>query len=557
MRYYIDNYLCTYNPDGWKDDTVTILRNDKKGIYREVSQELTFVKDGAEKLRRAFYTYGVHSDVDLKVDRFDKNTMQWKTIFNGKFDFSTFQDLENGVTCTATDGTASGVLKAKEDIKYNIELTELLYFDETKTWNSKILATQLHSQVQKSPVWVALYSRGFATMDLTISSSTDKSAQKYTVVDRNVSNNLFKFWDTNADGVTKAVNIFVPTFTATAGITSDYNPANNNLIYWGLYYGLVSSPLSARELYFTNGTMVDTGGGSANYSFTVPEIDDQWQIETNDNEEYAYFIAMYPAHAGYQNYLKSTVVGMNSTIRIDVATEMINYGVYCEPANEMFEKIINEIDSTLTVKTDYLDTLCATSSDKIPVFTSGQALRQIPNPTISISLNDFYKTMNALFDVGLGVETISSVEYVSCENTDYFYDTTKSYALGTAKSVTLEPMKVPTKIIAGYEKNEYQVPNGREEFCSEQEWYLPAQNVEENSIDLRCPARADHIGILQTLLSITPANVYKDGLITSVPPGDAEDRKEDNETFVLDCEYNSGQSRYEAKPGQICHRYRR
>ena len=546
MTYFIDSYELKYAPNGWRDENIKVVRNEKKGIYREVTQELTFVKDGAEKLRRAFYLFGVNAVVTFHVNRFDKQTMTDRTIFNGVFDFSTFQDTDSGVKCTAIDGTISGILKSKENQKYNIALEKVIYFDGCKTWNSNVVMSKAHSGNAKNPTWVALYSRGFATLDLDVVSSLDKSTGKFLVENRALSNTLTNFWDTLTDNVTKSVKIIVPEHTVRAGINADYNPANNNTITYGLYYGLVSAPTSAYELFTGSGTMADAGGGTAYYEFTVPAINEDIYIaDTDSGDEYAYFIATYPAFAGYQSRLQCFVEDMVSTIKIDIATELINWAAFCEPANLLYDKILTAIDPSLVGKTTYFDALCANTSKSIPVFTSGMALTQKTSPTISISLNDFFKALDSVYMCGMGVETVANVEVASIENADYFYDITKIYYVGKAKALTVEPYQVQTKIIAGYNANEYNVPQGRTEFNSEQEWILPIDNIQESNLDLRCNVRADHVGILQTILQRMEALIYVSGDQSQVPSASETDDSADNQTFLLECEYDAINERYE------------
>ena len=130
LRYTIKNGLYSYllrrSPIGWDDTTITIERSLKTwGITRSYSVSLEFVKDGAEILRNCFYNR-LPNEVYLVIEKYNKLTMAYQTIYTGLIDFATYEDTETQVKVDILDTNLTAIIKKYFDYErqYNHRLAQ-------------------------------------------------------------------------------------------------------------------------------------------------------------------------------------------------------------------------------------------------------------------------------------------------------------------------------------------------------------------------------------------------------------------------------------------------
>ncbi len=111
----------THAPDGWDEQMVKYVRNKKYyGLFRSFTIPLKFVKDGALKLRKDFYTYGLDAVATLTINLLNPETDTYSVAFTGKFDFSTFKDNETFVEINLVDGGLAKLIKDNEGVEYEV-----------------------------------------------------------------------------------------------------------------------------------------------------------------------------------------------------------------------------------------------------------------------------------------------------------------------------------------------------------------------------------------------------------------------------------------------------
>ena len=555
MRYYIDNVLLQpHTVQGWKDDNYTIVRHTMKGIYREVSQELTYIKQGARLLRTAFYNKGVEANVTLKIERFDKTVMVWSQIFEGKFDFGTFKDADNGVTCTAIDGTISGVLKSKKDTKFaiNFDNAEDLFFNSCKDWTNKGVLSAATLPIAYTPAWYSGINMNHGQYKLEFYSKTGLVDIQDTFNIQSVSQSNYTIAGTgfykNISGVEQVLDIalYIPTHTARVAIqVPSWNPAKPTGFTFKVGVYKQSSPIVFEVVKEISSDLVDNTTEGFK-TVIVPDINEKIRMETKPGDELFLIFGVVFDHPAYNNNTDIRVrTEPSCTVTLYVADLIATFGVPAYTAKQMFEEVVSKIGN-YTVVSDYLDTLCAKTSDSIPFFTSGEAIRGLDSPKIKLSLSDVFNAVNGRFPIGLGVETVGGVEVVRIEDEAHFYDTSIVYDIGVAKSLTVTPQQIYTTIKKGYKDEENDVPLGRESFNAEQTWRMPIDNVQESEQEAISPAVTDHVSIIQARVKGMPViEEYQDFTqdLRFSPELD-QDRLKDNFVYMIDGEWDAVRSRY-------------
>ena len=111
----------TNAPDGWDESMIEWGRSEKYwGVFRSFTIPLKFVKDGAEAIRREFYTYGTAGTGDLIIQRLNKLTLQYSNAYVGTLDFGTFKDTDINVEVNVMDSGLAKILKENGETEYEV-----------------------------------------------------------------------------------------------------------------------------------------------------------------------------------------------------------------------------------------------------------------------------------------------------------------------------------------------------------------------------------------------------------------------------------------------------
>ncbi len=207
-------------------------------------------------------------------------------------------------------------------------------------------------------------------------------------------------------------------------------------------------------------------------------------------------------------------------IHFDVRTVLPTIEIPALTVMDLFEKIIQKIDPTASVDSDYFGAL---PENNTMLFTSGDAIRGISNPTIKVKLSEFFDSISAIHGVGMGI----SNGVARLEKLTYFYDASSGLNFGNVIELTTSNalQLMPKTLEVGYETNEYGELNGRDEYNAAQQWVLPYTTISD-SMNSKSIYRADMYGIDNLRISLY---------------GDTEntDNKADNEVFIIDGEYSA------------------
>lgn len=153
--------------------------------------------------------------------------------------------------------------------------------------------------------------------------------------------------------------------------------------------------------------------------------------------------------------------------------------------------------------------------------TSGLYIRRAENPTFFLSMRDALTGLQAIHNIGFGLQREDGVEKLRVEEYDFFYQDFRLMDCSDldvqTKSVVSE--EIPGIILGGYEKWEVENVNGLDEFNSKREYRLTIKNA-KSTLDFRCKFIAGGYAIELTRLQ-------------SFADTGAADTKYDNETFIL------------------------
>jgi hypothetical protein len=110
------------DPIGWADDSKEYARNGEYyGIVSNFSNNLIFVKNGADFINYCLFTYGINAEIRLTREELDPQTDIWTVVYTGFLDLSTWNFENRQVHIKFNSGGIEKLLKARESEQVEID----------------------------------------------------------------------------------------------------------------------------------------------------------------------------------------------------------------------------------------------------------------------------------------------------------------------------------------------------------------------------------------------------------------------------------------------------
>lgn len=463
----------TYAPEGWKDTLAKYARNIKYwGLFRDMTVPMKFVKDGGTILKNRMWNFGVECICHLGILKLDRTTLPYtyKPWFVNEINFLKFRQTKTGVQAEALEGGLSKYLKAYENTVYTIPIDEddehisITHdgMDLIQSSNFTISAVQSPPTGGFLPVIfiandgqapnLSVLSQEQGGLDQffvkNYSADTPVTIQKFAGAVRfkpNARTQSVTVYLSKRNGAT-ITDVQVNTFTSvsdstTYEITYNYSTDGSNAIV-----------LAPGEVLLLQTRVIPKAGDQLNPAYITYEQTD--------------------ISLSFQSRFRTTYPTGLWPIRL-------------------FEKIVEKMTEaepgTYSVKSSFLSSLTHQYA-----IVSGDSIRGIEKATIKTSLSDFFKSFNARWSIGLGVEG----DQLVIEQLPYFFQNTVIYDAGEVKDAEdfVADDLLFNGIKAGYPKQEYKEVNGRLEFNQGQYYSLPITRITKD-LDLVSVYRADPFGI--------------------------------------------------------------
>lgn len=128
LQYKPYGSMVIQEPVGWRDDDKEIARNDDyHGIFAKFSNSLQFVGNGADFILAVDEIYGVNANIRLIKDEKHPTTDEWEQAYTGFLDLSTMEIEKSRVSVKFNSGGLEQMLKARES--ESVELERLTTMD--------------------------------------------------------------------------------------------------------------------------------------------------------------------------------------------------------------------------------------------------------------------------------------------------------------------------------------------------------------------------------------------------------------------------------------------
>lgn len=504
------SYDVTNNLVNWDDVEMSFKRNDYDGVVRSFSNKFKFANGAYSLLLKQYTDNYLKSNASI-VFYIRNNSWLWNEKFRCALDFSTFS--HNGTTCeiNAVDNSLASLIKAKKGTQYEYPVGELK--EEYKLFYDRM---QMHNQ---------------ANFTITGENEEESGAVMHTYVDI----------PQNTEDISSSLPLYIVTPDIfNKNVVEIYDEEQNNNIP---YSGTTPPPAFFLKCLRTFTTVnikfdlvVRTFGGKGlsnvilrhydgtNYKdilrVVIPINDNYVAMKTPDegidikmaSGDMLFFVLnaigatrfdfAYPI--ADPRYINISFVGQDEAVSIDVVKPISLLSRLLKSINGGREGVTCEIVSGVDSRLD--NTL----------IVAAESIRGIEDAKIYTSYTKYVKWMEAEFGF-VPVVDENKVTFVHRDSLFQnvqikdFADNSREFEYSINSSLIYSGIKV------GYDKQDYDSVNGRDEFHFTNE-YSTGITLTDNVLDLISPYRADAYGI---------------EFLTSKRGEDTTDSKSDNDIFFV------------------------
>ncbi|MFT0403199.1 hypothetical protein [Bacteroides faecis] len=513
------SYEATDDLKNWDDFELAYKRSDYDGVLRSFSTKFEFVNRSYNLLKEEYSKNYLSSSAGIAFYK-RNNSWNWDKVFQCALDFSSYSDDGYTISINAIDDTLAAIIKAKRNIQYEYLVSELkpqsLYYDGLKfQYEAKYVSggttveddanlqyIQFHGALQAEggtrpatvsfPVYILdnseLPKRDSPLVFTDEPFTTDGSVQIFAEALSNIDITLklsFSFYVTadNAHG------------TAYADVVLFVKRANGDLARFGVWRHIAGNiPTIVSELI---------------------------NISLNSGDSIGMDLLLYnsatPITMTWTTYLRDFSLSVNFQSRINPVN--VDVLLLTTVAEKLLESMTDSSDYSVDIY-NYVPGGITRSRLSSCFIMPAESARNLPNAKLYTSFKKFCEFMEAEFGYVLVVEGNNVtfihryalfdnyvVKDLSDQINDYEYSVNSSL--------------VNTSVKVGYDKQDYDSINGRDEFRFTNE-FSTGLKLTDNTLSFISPYRADAYGI--------EFLVQKRG-------EDTTDNDSDNDVFIVGCQY--------------------
>lgn len=490
-------------PDGWQEISMKLARvSNGVGIYKQYTVPLKAVGDGGRILKHIYYSQkGARSKAYLVVAKLDRATDIHEPYFLSAIDFTQFLDADYGAAITIMEGGLSKIIQAygntEVEIPLNVpEAVDVRHDGIELHGNAQFLITNGDS--------VDL--RRTHTVDLTrIVGEGDSFVFGVKDTSRVVLNDPLGstiaateqwFLQPTVSGPV-TIDLDMTVKVTRLDIAPGPSPAVNFAVNLRIQNG--DTIIDNIELYRVDGPTNVYGpnilAGKVHHvvASTVINMSVNTQI---------YLISSIGPIGEVTGDINSTIdyQGTEHNIfKVGFRSRYAPTTIKCLRPEYVFKKIIEKISNgkynaeSIVLRNDLKDF----------VITSGDGIRGLTDATIKTNLNDFFKSYDARFALGMGVTDLLAI----IEPEKYFFADNYIVDLGEVNNFKLSPATehILSEIKVGGINYSYDDVNGRDEPNTTFNFTMPDAPV-ENVKEWIPPYRIDPYGIEFSRINLTNKN---------------------------------------------------
>lgn len=534
------------DPDNWKTIQRVIKRSTKTfGVVTELSDDLDFIGDGAEFLRRAFLTRDVEANVTLQEWRQHPREDRFYLHSSAPFDFMKYKNSDFRVSIPFKTSGLNAEVKAQMRKKFEMDRSESLKETEITPIGSKTFALTSREILLISE----LASEPSRDIDQPGSLSSMAVVPKLNVISNSDPANVFQtldfdelYWlsggganenDANLEQMFYANSDVAKTLKLRLKFRIRSRKGGFNNSNYGVKIYRYNAP---GITHVSNQTLLNIPFQSS--SLWV-EYDQEIILNVNQGD---YFRLGFLTAFGDGTSSSATATFEIDYIELVITEESIrddsqSKALMMHEIGDQLLKIISGEEGSFYSEY-YGRTEIGYSQDGEFSYTAlalGFWIRQFNEKKFSISLDEWLKTSNCIHNTGYTIDTHNGKEALIVEDMKFFFQEQSIIDLG---EVTNEEEEVAEDFYNSGTEFGYKKPNaetntplyeeamGLDEYNTRRSWTLPTTRT-DTTYDKICPCRADNYG--KEFARRKPKINFPE-----------EDTKYDDEKFILDGKKGQG-----------------
>lgn len=510
------SYEATDDLKNWDDFELAYKRSNYDGVIRSFSTKFEFVNRSYELLKEEFAKNYLSSKAGIAFYK-RNNSWNWDKIFHCTLDFGTYSEDGMVVSINAVDDNLAAIIKAKRNILYEYPVADLY----TRSLNYDGLKFQYEA---KYVLGGSTYeSDGVQYVNIT---KVFGGTYAYTIPIYKLSNSELPSLDSpiifsDAQFTESSLEEGVPFAEALADVHIDFNFTTDYYVH--IYEGIVKN-IKLRIFKKDSGGAIEDVWSHYSDGF-YKYINEIIPIDLIKGQKVYFMMELtFGAPISEGSFTKNVVdvvfpnfsLGISfmsriNTVNIDVISPITVLGKLLDSmtdSTETYSGLIDDYDPRMSM--DRLST---------SYIMAAESARGLPNAKLYTSYKKFCDWMEAEF----GYVPVINENTVTFMHRDKLFTSTVVKDLGTEINdyeFSVNDSLIYSSVKVGYDKEDYDSVNGRDEFRFTNE-FSTGLNLRENTLSLISPYRADAYGI--------EFLVQKRG-------EDTTDNDSDNDVFFVSCD---------------------
>lgn len=461
----------------WDEIQCTLKRNDFEGVTRTFTSKFEFTREAYDLLLDEWVDKYLLSDASIEIYEIN-NQHTYDLLISVKLDFGTFDNDGCIISMSSVDGSTAKIIKANKSTQYEYLVRDIkdrtqLYYDRLSISNMAkwIITGDIVEREGRTYVENTFSGSGrqaIYTIPIYVNGEQEIAVKQiieiYDVGKRGVSFEDYegKYFLKNVSTSNLSVNIKIRfdiyaeiQGNGTSNIRLESIPSNGSVLF---YQPLVNGK---NEISFDGNFVMSPNMIVFLGVMTATGYTKLYQEMTNDSKD----------------ALEMSFLGKQEPIYIDVVRPDVLLDNILKSMNEGLTGIIDFDDNPSLIK-------CA--------ILAAESIRGIPNAKIYTSYTKFTEWMEAVF----GYVPIIENKTVRFIHRDKLFTSKIAKGIGgnhTEFSYSVNEKMIYSSVCVGYEKQDYDSINGRDEFRFTTE-FTTGINITDNKLELISPYRADAYG---------------------------------------------------------------
>lgn len=496
----------------WDEISYSLKRNDFSGIIRSFSSQFEFTEEAYNLLLDEYHANYLKANAQIEVYSMD-NERNKRLIYGSYLDFGSLEYNDTTVYINAVDNTLAAKIKAKKSTQYEYPVAELkeekpLYYDRLLMRNTYNFYIDGDEYVYPSRASLSNGNIDVYVVDENNEVYVGGYLEPYHEADGAYGGNtkgvFMKILAIPTHGMYMDLSFDVSISSGNASFELEYERKVGGDVYNGVVSGATTSGIHAGEVYNFDKKGLVLVDPSKNESHKVGVI---YRLYFNAAAGVKFTIENFKMTVYYMDKMQPELIDV---IRPDVILNRLLKSI-----NEEQEGYIGEIE--------HADDNRLSST----MIMAAESARGLENAKLYTSFKKFCDWMEAVYGY---VPDIADNKVIFKKRTSLFHSVIQkriSYT-GDNFKVKVNSSLIYSLVRAGYDKQDYDSINGRDEFHFTNE-YDTGITITDKALELISPLRADPYGI---------------EFLVSKRGEDTTDSDSDNDTFFVGANLPAGSDYY-------------